>query len=208
MSLRPWAVDELGDHHDLVRAQGDLGYAEPHRTPALGTVRTFADRRRRLEVDLERRPDSRRGRSHRLQARAVPGVGTSHYHLRTGTDRRGDDDRRSQGLAPGGESSHGHLVVAGHVGDLGLRRHARRLVLGIEVPTAVVGSRQCPDDQLRSGPRHDDRDRGASDRVVVGAQHRDLAGPRHLALESHPTRRRPLRRLRHCDHRRTQSTAL
>jgi hypothetical protein len=148
----------IGD--DLVRAQGDLGHAEPHWTPALGSLRTFTDRGRRTQTLI--------GKEDLIPAEAdrfvfklapylvllpalitfsiVPVGGTMHIagHVSAIAD---------------GEPSDGHLGHARDVGDFGLRRHAGGLVVGFEVPAAVLGARERPDDQLRSGPRHDHRDR-------------------------------------------------
>ena len=72
-----------GHRHDLVRAQGDLGHAEPHRTPALGTVRSAPDPGRRHQAVLQGRPHPRaRPIASSSSWRRILVLVPAHHHLR------------------------------------------------------------------------------------------------------------------------------
>ena len=69
--------------------------------------------------------------------------------------------------AAGGRPAHGDPARAGHVGHRRLRRHAGRLVVGLEVPAARLGAGLGPGDLLRGRARHDHGHGGAGDRLAL-----------------------------------------
>ena len=102
----------------------------------------------------------------------------------------------------------GILFVLAMSGIARLRRHAGRLVVGLEVPAARLGAGLGPDDLLRGGPRHDHRHGGPGHRLALHPGHRASQAGRPLALEPHPARLRALHLLHDRHHGRAQPAAL
>ena len=152
------------DVHGLVRAQGHLRHAEPHRPERGRPVGSAPDPGRRHQAVLQGGPASPtkadrfvfklapvplarprvprlRDRAHRrrLQRRRLDGV-----------DHRCSATRRFLQVA---DPPIGILFVLAMSSHRRLRRHARRLVVGLEVPAARVGAGLGPDGVLRGRPR-------------------------------------------------------
>ena len=181
-------ADGLGHADDLVRAQGDLGHAEPHRPQPGRAVRHRPDPGRRHQAVLQGGPDPRQGGQVRLQAGAVPDHHPGLPGLRHRAHRRRGHHRRPHVRVAAGRSGHGHPVPAGHVGHRRLRRDAGRVGVGFQVPAARLGAGLGPDDLLRGGPRHDRGHGGPGHRLAQHPGHRERPGPAPLAVERHPPR--------------------
>ena len=193
---------------DLVRAQGHFGHAESHRPQPGRALGAPPDLRRRDQADLQGRPAARPGRLLRLQAGPVPlgHPGRADLHRRAG---RGHHHHRQPHLrAPGGRPADRDPARAGHVGHRGLRRHAGRLVVGVEVPAARLGAGLGPGHLLRGRARPDHRHGGAGQPLALHPGHRGLAVERLLELEPDPPRLHPLHLLHDRHHGRADPAPL
>ena len=162
---------------DLVRAQGDLGHAEPDR-PEPG--RAVRDRCRRW-------PTGSSCSSRRTCCPTAPTPSSSSWRPTSPSSR----PFLIFAVVPVG----GIITIGGHTFELQvadppmgilfvlamsaiarLRRHAGRLVVGLEVPAARLGAGLGADDLLRGRARHDRGHGGARHRLALHPGHRGRAG--------------------------------
>ncbi len=142
------------------------------------TLRAAPDARRRDQAVLQGGPAPRPGGPRRLQAGPLPRRSCRRSSSSPSIPVGGVRHHRGPHLrAPGGRPADRHPVGAGHVVDRGLRRDARRLVVGLEVPAARLGAGVGPDDLLRGRPRPDRRDGRADHGLAVDPGHRRLPRP-------------------------------
>ena len=87
-------------------------------------------------------------------------------------ERRRHLDLRPRHAPPAGRPADRHPAGPGHVVDRGVRRDARRLVVGLEVPAARLGPGVGADGLLRGGPRPVGRRRRARRRHADHQRHR------------------------------------
>ena len=139
------------DVHGVVRAQDHLRHAEPHRSRPRRSMGDPADARRRHQVLLQGGHPPGRGRQARVPVGAGARCRPRVPFVRRDPHRRHDHAVRSHHQPAAGRPAHRHPVPAGDVVARGLRRDARRVVVGLEVPAARRGARLRADDLLRGG---------------------------------------------------------
>ena len=201
--------------HDLVRAEDHRRHAEPHRPEPGRAVRAAAEPGRRGEGLLQGGPRSRSAptgwcsssrRTSRCSPRllvfsVIPIGGSFSDDERGVVSILGRDTLLQLADPPIGILRRPRDVV-----DRGLRDHARRLVLGLEVPAARLGAGVGPDGLLRGRARPLGRRRRAR---VGHAQHQRHRGrAERVGLEPLGHRGRAVRDLPHRRHRRGEPAAV
>ena len=176
------AAPALGAALHLVPAQGDRADAEPHRPRPRRAVRPAPDARRRHQAVLQGAvvADDRRPAASSCSRR------TSRCSPRSS---RSASCRSAASSTIAGHTTYlqladlpvRHPVAARDVGHRALRRDARRLVVGLEVPAARLGAGVGAAAQLRSGvrPRHRRRARAREHAVDARASCRPAGLGRH-----------------------------
>ena len=160
-----------------------------------GPVRHPPDPRRRHQVLLQGGPAARPGRQARVHPRAVPVAGPRLPRVLDRPHRRRLQRRSSR--APSSSSATtptcssptrpSASCSSSPVVDRRLRRDARRLVVGLEVPAARLGAGVGADGLLRGRPRPVGRRRRAARRLAVDPRHRADAGRRRATRRRSPT---------------------
>ena len=188
-----------------------------------GPVRAPPDAGRRHQAVLQGRPASPTGptgwssgwrptcRSSRPSSPSRSSRSAACSPIEAGRGRR-RPHLRARHLAAARRPTHRRAVPARHVVGGRVRRHARRLVVGLEVPAARIGAGLGPDGELRSGARP--RGRGASCSWPARCRPTTSSPPRpargssaHPQLEPDRHRVRAVRRLPRRRHRRAQPAA-
>ena len=178
----------------------------PNRAGPFGLLQSLADGIKVFfkEAFLPARADKR---LYRLAP--VPVARSRLHRLLRRPHRRHLHHRPPHHPAAAGRPPVGHPVRAHDVVDRRVRRHAGRLVVGVEVPAARLGAGVGPDGLLRGGPRIVRGHRRAAHRLPAHQRHRGQPArvvPR--PLEHHPDRRRPVLHLPDRRHRRDEPSAV
>ena len=150
------APARVGDALHLGHAQGHRRHAEPHRPEPRRSLRRAADARRRHQAVLQGAVDPRLGRPARVPARAVPVDPARVPDVLRRADRRHGLDPRAPDVPAGRRPPDRRAVHPRDVGHRRVRRDARGLVVGLEVPVARLGARRprsCSRTKPRSGSR-------------------------------------------------------
>ena len=194
----------------LGRAQGPRRHDQPHRPQPGRAVGHPPDPRRRRQAVHQGGPDPRPGRpaassGWRRTCRWSPPSSCSRSCPFGGDFNDGNDGTVAilgpRDLPAARRPADRHPGRAGAVVDRGLRRDARRLVVGLEVPAARLGAGVGPDGELRGRPRARrsstvvlvDRDRCRTHDMVVEQARPGRGHPPEL--EHHRHRRRAVRDL-------------
>ena len=184
----------------------------PNKAGPFGLLQTLADG---IKSFFKERIKPERADPLRLPPGAVPGLrtGVPRLHRDPGRwrlrrrQRRCGHDLRPRDVPAGGRSSDRHPVRPGPQLHRGVRHHAGRLVVRIEVPAARLGPGVGPDGELRSGTRAVRRHRDPRGRHPVHQRHR--GGPGDAAgLERRRHGGAAVRGVRHRRHRRAQPAAV
>ena len=201
------------DVDDLVRAQAPSPTCRTDRPQQRRAVRHPPDPRRRHQALLQGGPACPSG--------PTAGSSASPPTCRSCPPSSCSPSSRSAATSPrkhGSSSIFGHdtclqvadppigiLLLPGLSGDRGLRRDARRLVVGLEVPAARLGAGLGADGHLRGGARAVGRRGRAARRLAVHPRHRDARPATASAASSRDwnlvvTGFVPVRHLRHRRH--------
>ena len=197
------AVAALGAHVHLVPAQGHRQDAEPDRARPRRSVRAAPEPGRRHQAVLQGAVGAEHRRPAHLPDRAVPRGPPGLPGLQHRAHRRRGHHRRPRDVPPARRPPVRDPVAARDVGHRPLRRAARGLVVGLEVPAPRFGACVGPAPQLRSRLRPRHRRRARTVEHAVDPRHRDPAGlgrlpvdlQRRLVLAAGDRRARDLRHL-------------
>ena len=189
-----------GDALHLGDAQGHRRHAEPHRTQPRRPVRRAADARRRHQALLQGAVDPRLGRPAGVPARAVPVDPARVPAVLHRADRRHGVDPRAHDLPAGRRPPDRRAVHPRDVGHRRVRRDARGLGVGFEVPAARLGARVGAAALVRSRVRARDPRRVDPGEHAVDARdrRRSRAGTSwHVDLRRQLVLAADVRRVRH-----------